>query len=94
MTLSPANARALRRYGDNEYQYEQTARASLTLLDHGQKYVRVYCDWHDDFVIETGDDPAKYLFYQVKARGSSQGPWPFQGVFGVAKKIAPVLGMT
>ena len=58
----------------------------MTLLDDGLKHVCVYCEWHDDFVIEIGDDPTKYLIHHVKARASSQGPWTFQGFFGVAKK--------
>lgn len=80
-----AGAQTGRRY---EYQYEQTARAALTLLDDAQKHVCVYCDWHDDYVIEAGDPPTRYIFHQVKTRNSSQGPWTFQQFFGVKKKKA------
>ena len=48
----------------------------------------VYCDWHDDYVIEIGDPPTRYVFHQVKGRKSSQGPWTFSEFFGVLKKKA------
>ena len=72
-----------------EYQYQQTARAALTMLDDDQKHVCVYCDWHDDYVIEVGDPPTRYVFHQVKSRSSSQGPWSFAAFFGVKKKVSP-----
>jgi hypothetical protein len=78
-----AGAQTGRRY---EYQYERTARAAVDLLVDGLKYVCVYCDWHDDYVIETGDPPTRYVFHQVKGRKSSQGPWTFGEFFGVARK--------
>lgn len=71
-----------------EYQYERTARAALDLLADGPKQVCVYCDWHDDYVIEIGDPPTRYVFHQVKGRKSSQGPWTFSEFFGVLKKKA------
>ncbi len=80
-----AGAQTGRRY---EYQYERTARAALDLLIDERKYVCVYCDWHDDYVIETGDPPTRYIFHQVKGRKSSRGPWTFSEFFGVAKKKA------
>jgi hypothetical protein len=80
-----AGADTARRY---EYQYQQTARAALTLLDDTVKHVCVYCDWHDDYVIEVGAPPTRYVFHQVKSRNSSQGPWSFAQFFGVRKKKA------
>jgi Cap4 dsDNA endonuclease len=71
-----------------EYQYERTARAALGLLVDGPKHVCVYCDWHDDYVIEIGDPPTRYEFHQVKGRKSSQGPWTFRDFFGVSKTKA------
>jgi Cap4, dsDNA endonuclease domain len=78
-----AGAQTGRRY---EYQYERTAAAALTILDDATKHVCVYCDWHDDFVIERGDPPTRYAFHQVKTRKSSQGPWRFTDFFGVVKR--------
>lgn len=80
-----AGAQTGRKY---EYQYERTARAALDLLSDGTKYVCVYCDWHDDYVVETGDPPTRYVFHQVKGRTSSQGPWTFGDFFGVRLKKA------
>lgn len=80
-----AGAQTGRKY---EYQYERTARAALDLLTDAVKHVCVYCDWHDDYVIETGDPPTRYLFHQVKGRKSSQGPWSFGEFFGVLMKKA------
>ncbi len=81
-----AGAQTGRKY---EYQYERTARAALDLLAEDAKHVCVYCDWHDDYVIETGQPPACYLFHQVKGRKSSQGPWKFSEFFGVQMKNSP-----
>lgn len=78
-----AGAQTGRKY---EYQFERTARAALDLLTDGPKHVCVYCDWHDDYVIEIGDPPTRYVFHQVKGRKSSQGPWTFSEFFGVLKK--------
>jgi hypothetical protein len=69
-----------------EYQYERTARAALNLLADGATHICVYCDWHDDYVAEIGSPPTRYIFHQVKARKSSQGPWKFSDFFGVLKK--------
>jgi hypothetical protein len=80
-----AGAQTGRKY---EYQYERTARAALDILDERQKYVCVYCDWHDDYVVEAGDSPSRYIFHQVKGRKSSRGPWSFSEFFGVAKKTS------
>lgn len=78
-----AGAQTSRRY---EYQYERTARAALDLLAAGAKHVCVYCDWHDDYVIEIGHPSTRYVFHQVKGRKSSQGPWKFNDFFGLALK--------
>ena len=82
------SGRALKPVDDTNTSTEQTARAALTLLDDAQKHVCVLCDWHDDYVIEAGDPPTRYIFHQVKTRNSSQGPWTFQQFFGVKKKKA------
>lgn len=74
-----AGAQTGRRY---EYQYERTARAALDLLSDTSQYICVYCDWHDDYVVETGGPPTRYRFHQVKGRKSSQGAWTFYDFFG------------
>lgn len=52
-----------------EFQYFLIAYDALTVLDD-QKVVCIYCEWHDDYVIEQGNASAKYVFCQVKSRGS------------------------
>jgi hypothetical protein len=69
-----------------EYQYERTARAALNLLKDEANQTCVYCDWHDDYVVEHGTLPTRYAFHQVKGRKSSQGPWKFAEFFGLAKR--------
>ncbi|MGH8604253.1 MAG: dsDNA nuclease domain-containing protein [Gammaproteobacteria bacterium] len=69
-----------------EYQYERTARAALELLSDGGNHMSVYCDWHDDYVIEMGTPPTRYVFHQVKGRKTSQGPWTFREFFGTAMR--------
>jgi len=81
-----AGAQTGRKY---EYQYERTARAALDLLADDGKQVCVYCDWHDDYVVETGQPSTRYIFHQVKGRKSSQGPWKFSEFFGVQMKKSP-----
>jgi transcriptional regulator with XRE-family HTH domain len=78
-------ARTGRKY---EYQYERTARAALNLLTDEPQWISVYCDWHDDYVVEIGAPSSRYVFNQVKGRKSSQGPWSFAEFFGVAKRKA------
>lgn len=80
-----AGAQTGRRY---EFQYERTARAALDLLANNSEHIYVYCDWHDDYVVEL-DQATGYVFHQVKGRKSSQGPWTFNEFFGVRKKKAP-----
>ena len=61
----------------------------LDLLDHEQKHVCIYCDWHDDFVVERGDPPTRYVFHQVKGRKTGYGAWKFLDFFGLTKRETP-----
>jgi hypothetical protein len=68
-----------------EYQYQRNAVACLGLLEDSDK-VCVYCEWHDDFVVEkncSATAKVLYAFTQVKTRDLNQGPWNFAEVFGV-----------
>ena len=67
-----------------EFQYHQAAGDALQVLDDG-KVACVYCEWHDDYVIETAGI-ASYQFHQVKARAKSRGPWSLSEFFGHRKK--------
>ena len=55
--LNPASASGAQTGRKYEYQYERTGRAALDLLAEDAKHVCVYCDWHDDYVVETGQPP-------------------------------------
>ncbi len=65
-----------------EYQYHQAAHATLLLLDGD--VLCVYCEWHDDFVVET--DNADYHFHQVKTRTRKSGAWRISDFFGTPRK--------
>jgi hypothetical protein len=81
-----AGSQTARKY---EYQYERTARATLNLLTSQQKHLCVYCDWHDDYVVELESSTAAYEFHQVKGRKLSQGPWSFREFFGIPLPASP-----
>ena len=79
-----------------EFQYHQAAADCLQVLDDTQ-VACVYCEWHDDYVIEAAGVVC-YRFHQVKTRAASKGPWTLNEFFGVkrppgkAKKGAPKTG--
>lgn len=64
-----------------EYQYAQAAVDCLLLFDDA---LCVYCEWHDDYVVEHGlAAAAVYRFHQVKTRKLSKGPWSLNELFGI-----------
>lgn len=71
-----------------EYQYTQAATDSLLLFDDA---LCLYCEWHDDYVLEHG--PAStvpiYRFHQVKTRDLGQGPWTLKTIFGIKTNKLP-----
>lgn len=71
-----------------EYQYTQAATDSLLLFND---VLVLYCEWHDDYVLENG--PAStvpvYRFHQVKTRDLGQGPWTLQTIFGIKTSKLP-----
>ncbi|MGE0327929.1 MAG: dsDNA nuclease domain-containing protein [Polyangiaceae bacterium] len=67
-----------------EYQYEQAAVDALEVLDD-TNVICVYCEWHDDYVLE-GANLVAYRFHQVKTRTASKGPWTVGAFFGTGKK--------
>ena len=70
-----------------EFQYHQAAAGALEVLDEG-KVACVYCEWHDDFVVEVAGI-ASYRFHQVKTRAPSQGPWTLKAFFGIKRSKGP-----
>ena len=72
-----------------EYQYHQAAAEAFGLLDD-KELVCLFCEWHDDFVLEAAT--GAYCFCQVKTRKSSKGPWKLRDFFGnkLPRKTRPV----
>ena len=66
-----------------DFQYHQAAADCLQVLDDTQ-VACVYCEWHDDYVIEAVG-VVSYRFHQVKTRSASQGPWTLNEFFGVKR---------
>lgn len=67
-------------------QIRSAAIASLEILGSNQ-IDRVYCDFHDDFVVRIKiEDEYKYRFYQVKTKKKLNNPWEINDVFGLLKK--------
>jgi DNA-binding Xre family transcriptional regulator len=66
-----------------DFQYHEAAADALLVLDD-TKVACVYCEWHDDYVIETAG-VLSYRFNQVKTRSASQGPWTLNEFFGVKR---------
>lgn len=67
-----------------EFQYHQAAAGALEVLDD-TRVACVYCEWHDDYVIESAG-VVGYRFHQVKTRSASQGPWRLNEFFGILRR--------
>lgn len=65
-----------------EFQYHQAAAGSLNLIEKDDTAACIYCEWHDDCVLEAASD-GRYAFFQVKTR--SNGPWTVGEFFGLGK---------
>lgn len=63
-----------------EFQYIQAASDSLRVLDDTE-VACVFCEWHDDYVVELAGEDALH-FHQVKSRSASRGPWKSNEFFG------------
>jgi len=59
--------------------------AALAILESGE-IDRVYCDYHDDFVIRRKvANKNHYQFIQVKTRGKTNKNWTLNEIFGLKK---------
>lgn len=76
-----AGAQTGRKY---EVQYEEAALSCLKLLEEGDATC-VYCEWHDDFVVEHRSSAETYAFHQVKTRSATKGAWSVAEILGVKK---------
>ena len=68
-----------------QFQYRKAAEACLRLLEDGE-LERVYCDYHDDYVLKVIEGKnAFYLFHQVKTKSKKDGVWNSNDIFGIPK---------
>ncbi len=67
-------------------QLQAAAFAALEILS-GKEVDRIYCDYHDDFVVRrTVGGVVEYHFFQVKTKGKANQQWDVDGVFALKKK--------
>lgn len=66
-------------------QFQAAAFAALEILS-GKEVDRIYCDYHDDFVVRrTVAGVVEYHFFQVKTKGRANHQWDVDGVFSLKK---------
>ncbi len=66
-------------------QFQAAAYAALEILSSNE-VDRVYCDYHDDFVVRrTVAGVAEYHFFQVKTKGKLNQQWDVAEVFALKK---------
>lgn len=69
-------------------QFQAAAYAALEILS-GKEIDRVYCDYHDDFVVRrSARGVVDYHFFQVKTKGKANQQWDVAEVFALKKKGA------
>jgi hypothetical protein len=69
-------------------QHQAAAYAALQVLDGGA-VDRVYCDYHDDFVVRRRSaGRVSYHFFQVKTKGKLNHQWSLSEVFALKKRQA------
>ena len=66
-------------------QHQAAAYAALEVLE-SRDVDRVYCDYHDDFVVRRQSSAGtSYHFYQVKTKGKANHLWSLREVFALKK---------
>ena len=69
-------------------QFQAAAYAALEILS-GNDVDRVYCDYHDDFVVRRASSTGvNYHFFQVKTKAKLNKQWTLLEVFALKKKGA------
>lgn len=68
-------------------QFQAAAYAALEILEAKSQTDRVYCDWHDDFVVrKTTSSGVEYHFFQVKTKAKGNELWSVLHVFALKKR--------
>lgn len=66
-------------------QFQAAAFAALEILS-GKDVDRVYCDYHDDFVVRRNvGGSIEYYFFQVKTKGRANQQWKVDEIFSLKK---------
>ena len=66
-------------------QFQAAAYAALEILS-GKEVDRVYCDYHDDFVVRRNvGGVIEYHFFQVKTKGRANQQWKVDEIFSLKK---------
>lgn len=66
-------------------QFQAAAYATLEILS-GKEVDRVYCDYHDDFVVRRNvGGSIEYHFFQVKTKNKINQQWKVDEVFSLKK---------
>ena len=66
-------------------QFQAAAFAALEILG-GKEVDRVYCDYHDDFVVRRNvGGTIEYHFFQVKTKGRANQQWKLAEIFSLKK---------
>jgi hypothetical protein len=66
-------------------QFQAAAYATLEILS-GKEVDRVYCDYHDDFVVRRNvGGSIEYHFFQVKTKGKANQQWKVDEIFSLKK---------
>jgi len=69
-------------------QFQAAAYAALEILS-GKEVDRVYCDYHDDFVVRRSvGGVVEYHFFQVKTKGKANQQWDAAEIFALKKQGA------
>lgn len=67
-------------------QFQAAAFAALEILS-GKEVDRVYCDYHDDFVVRRNlGGSIEYHFFQVKTKGRANQQWKIDEIFSLKKQ--------
>jgi len=67
-------------------QFQAAAFAALEIL-RGKEVDRVYCDYHDDFVVRRNvGGSIEYHFFQVKTKGRANQQWKIDEIFSLKKR--------
>lgn len=86
-TIKPREQNGRDAFSRYKAQVRSAAIASLAILE-GQNIDRIYCDFHDDFVVRRKEnDGFSYIFYQVKTKSKQNHNWSINEVFGLNTRL-------